>query len=259
MPEFTRVLSTTEIHNFRDYGNYPIVGGARLKARILYRSGEHANATDQDLRCVAQCGLVNMVDLRGLSERERAPSRTPAGAPIPVICADGETTHAPHLSAGSGAFDAATARRNMCGRYAEIPFRPALVELYRRYFRSLVLTGGPSLVCCTAGKDRTGILVALLHCALGVHRDDIFSDYMLTNVAGNVDARIAALRGDLQLRFGAAMSDDAIRVVTSVEASFLQSAFDAIVERCGDLTSYVEKILGVTHEDRQELVARLAS
>jgi protein-tyrosine phosphatase len=253
-----RVLPTTGIHNFRDYGGYPVAGGSRLARGRLFRSGEHTLATDADLRLVDDLDLKAVFDLRGAGEREKAPCRRPPGFAASVYAAGGETTvAAPHLDAAAGAFDAATARQNMRDRYATVPFRPLLVDLYRDYFRVLSELSASTLVNCTAGKDRTGILVALLHTALGVHTDDIFEDYLLTNSAGDNEARVGALRADLQRRFGAGMSDEAVRVVTSVEPDFLESAFDAIRQRHGSTEAYLTAVLNVTPEMREALADRL--
>jgi len=54
---------------------------------------------------------------------------------------------------------------------------------------------------------------------------------VLTNTAGDAQARVGALKADLQRRFGAQLSDEAVRVVTSVEPLFLEAAFEAIIAR----------------------------
>jgi protein-tyrosine phosphatase len=242
-----RVVPTSGIHNLRDYGGYGRAAGNTLRRGILFRSGELGGAAESDLQALAGLRLSAIVDLRGQSEREKSPSPTLPGPSIAVICTAGETARiAPHIAAIEEAFDAASARRNMCTRYSELPFRPALVEIYRRYFHVLSHSGEPTLVYCTAGKDRTGVLVALLHLALGVHVDDVFADYMLTNEAGNTQARVSALKHDLQRRFGASLSDEAVKVVTSVEPVFLQTAFDAITTRQGSVEAYLREVLGVT-------------
>jgi protein-tyrosine phosphatase len=252
-----RVVATTAVHNFRDYGGYPVTGAGHVAWHRLYRSADHAHATPADLDLVASLGLAAIIDLRGASERTKAPSRKSPGINTPVICSDGETTPAPHESAAATAFDADRARRNMLERYADVPFRPYLGEVYRRYFACLAQTKGPTLVYCSAGKDRTGFLVALLHHVLGVHRDDIFADYLLTNTAGDPARRIATLRLDLERRFGAPMSDEAVNIVSSVFPEFLQASFDAVAERYGTVDRYLAEVLGVTPQLRDTLIARL--
>jgi protein tyrosine/serine phosphatase len=252
----SRIVATTGIHNFRDYGGYPVSTGGRLVTRMLYRSGEPVQATDRDLALVASLNLSAVIDLRGTAERHKAPARYPTTFAGQIIFADGETAlSAPHVEAAARAFDAAEARRVMRERYAGIPFRPLLVTVYRQYFR--LVARGPTLVYCTAGKDRTGVLVALLQNALGVHRDDIFEDYLLTNRAGDSQTRVGALRDDLARRFGGKMSEEAVQVVTSVEPQFLDAALAAIVTSHGTIGAYLSEVLGVTPVDRQTLAENL--
>ena len=251
-----RIVPTTGIHNFRDYGGYPAAGLGRVAWKRLYRSGEHAEATAHDLEIIAALRLSAVIDLRGTSERARAPTPDSPNSSIPVICADGETAPAPHATAAS-AFGVTEARRSMIDGYTRFPLRTRLGDVYRRYFALLAETTGPTLVNCVAGKDRTGFLVALLHHALGVHHDDILEDYLLTNTAGNPTARVAALRRDLERRFGAPMSDEAVNVVVSVEPRFLQAAFDSATARYGSIDAYLADVLGVTAQVREALIERL--
>ena len=102
---------------------------------------------------------------------------------------------APHLAAAAAMTrqrDAASTREGMRKNYGSIAFRPELIAMTRRYLEVLAEGRGPSLVNCMAGKDRTGIAVAMVQLAAGVHRDDVIADYLLTNSAGDVEARIAA-------------------------------------------------------------------
>ncbi|MCX7864990.1 MAG: tyrosine-protein phosphatase, partial [Novosphingobium sp.] len=58
-----RVLELQGVHNFRDYGGYAVRGGGRLKRGLLWRSGQHHRATDDDLARIVQLGLVNVLSL----------------------------------------------------------------------------------------------------------------------------------------------------------------------------------------------------
>lgn len=252
------VVATTGIHNFRDYGGYAVAGGGRLVESRLYRSGEHTKASDNDLLVLRSLGLDAVIDLRGKSERSKAPCRRYVGFPGVVIASDGETAaFAPHVEAASQAMQGADARKTLTSRYKELPFRPAIIDVFRQYFLTLAKCDGPTVVYCSAGKDRTGVLVALLHTLMGVHRDEIIRDYLLTNTAGDSAARAAAIRADLEKRFGTGLTDDAVRVITSVEAGFLEAAFEAIAEQYGSVDSYMSTALQVTSEMREALELRL--
>jgi protein tyrosine/serine phosphatase len=95
--------------------------------------------------------------------------------------------------------------------------------------------------------------VALLHFALGVHQDDLLEDYLLTNTAGDGEARVEAVRRDLNQRFAAQLSEEAVRVVTSVEAEYLDCAFNAISERFGSVDDYLSRGLQLTAAVREAI------
>lgn len=256
----TRVLSFSGIHNFRDYGGYHGRDGARVKAGRLYRSGQHLDADQDDLVRVAALGLSTVVDLRGKSERAAHPCPRPGGFEALVLFADGETAGsvtAPHVEAARQVSTADDAHRAMVNLYQQMPFRPYLVEIFRAYFKALAERDGPSLVHCLAGKDRTGLIVALLHDMLGVHRDDIMADYLLTNTAGNIDARIAAGATTVRANFGHDMSDDAVRTLMSVDATYLNAGFESILVKHGSLAAYRRAVLDVSSEQEAQILAAL--
>jgi protein tyrosine/serine phosphatase len=255
-----RILPLANVHNFRDYGGYGVAGGGRLRQGLLFRSGQHLEATEGDLDAIAALDLATVVDLRGDTERRLYPCRRPAGFAAEVVFAPGETTgsgNAPHLEAAAAVVTAVDARRRMVESYKQMPFREPLVASFRRYFASLAERPGTSLVHCLAGKDRTGLAVALLHAVLGVHPDDIMSDYMLTNIAGNINRRIEAGARIVRANMGAALDDDAVRTVMSVDEAYLDSAFAAIRERYTSIDAYTDTVCGVTPVVRAKLVAQL--
>ena len=137
--------------------------------------------------------------------------------------------------------------------YDKLPFRPVLVGTFRLYLQTLAEDHGPSLLHCFAGKDRTGVGAAIVHRLLGVHADDVMADYMLTNTAGNSEARIAAAATNVRASFGPSMTDDALRTIMGVQPEFLESAFAAMEREHGTFEAYAEAVLGAD----AALVARL--
>ncbi|HAW34564.1 MAG TPA: protein-tyrosine-phosphatase, partial [Erythrobacter sp.] len=68
-------LETQGIHNFRDYGGWRTRGGGHVRTGLLFRSGHHVEATDDDLAAIAPLGIHTVIDLRGESERAANPCR----------------------------------------------------------------------------------------------------------------------------------------------------------------------------------------
>ncbi|HVR89523.1 MAG TPA: tyrosine-protein phosphatase [Novosphingobium sp.] len=251
-----RVLPLESVHNFRDYGGYTTAAGGRVKSGLLWRSGEHGGATDADLARIGQLGLTTVIDLRGNSERANNPCRRPDDFAAEVVFHDGETAGlALHVEAAEGVLTQADARRAMQRLYEGLPYRENLLPVLRRYFAVLAAREGPSVVHCLAGKDRTGFAVAMLHHALGVSRDDIMADYLLTNVAGNIDRRIAAGGQAIRVRHGG-IDEATIRTLMGVEPEYLEASFAAIDQRYPSLDAYLTAVLGVDEALRDRLRAR---
>lgn len=250
-----RVLNLEGVHNFRDYGGYAVSGGGRLRRGLLWRSGQHHRATDADLSVISSLNLASVFDLRSSHERATEPCQRPEGFAANIHVADDPVQRqAPHVAVAKSAREHTpeSTRHGMVRNYSRICFRPELLGMIRKMIAELAAGSGPSLVNCMAGKDRTGIAVAMVQMAAGVHREDVIEDYVLTNSAGDVEARIAAgletikvISGDL---------DEAImRVLMGVEPEYLEAAFAAVEERHGSLDSYLADALGADAGLRERL------
>lgn len=241
-----RVLPLEGIHNFRDYGGYQGRNGV-LKRGVLWRSGQHAGATQADLHAVHDLAIGTVIDLRGDSERAIYPCLRHPDFDGKVLFEPGETASlkgvAVHEEMAGGVVSEADAIKAMTALYERLPFRPVLAGTYRLYLRALADKGEPSLLHCLAGKDRTGVAAALVHTLLGVHHDDVMADYLLTNTAGNAEARIAAGASAVRSGFGAKMEDGAVRVLMGVRPEFLETAFASIRKEYGSVEAYAEQLL----------------
>ena len=248
-----RVLPLEGVHNFRDYGGYAADGGGRVKSGLLFRSGQHLDASGLDLAAIEKLELQHIIDMRGASERSSYPCKRADGFSSNVVFYDGETAAlAPHVEAASGALDDAAVHQKMEKLYSRLPTREPVLWIMRRYFDLLAQGDGASLVHCLAGKDRTGMAVALLHHALGVHPDDAMEDFLLTNTAGNIDARVEAGAGAIREKWGN-ISDSTIRVLMGVDASYLHAMRKAVEEAHGSLDAFLRDVLEVDDARRDAL------
>ena len=250
-----RVMDLIGVHNFRDYGGYAVAGGGRIRTQVLWRSGQHFEAADEDLRRIESLGLAHVFDLRSDRERASHPCRRPDNFAARIHLVPDQSTHqAPHVS--SARRDAETTRANMIRSYQGMPYRPLLVQMVRNMLEQLAEGAGPSLVNCMAGKDRTGFAVAMVHHALGVHHDDVVADYLLTNTAGNPEERIAAGERTVRDLIGE-IDRDALCVLMSVEPEYLAAAWQAMRESHGSVDAYQVEVLGMDDTLRERLRAAL--
>ena len=171
-------------HNVRDLGGLRAEGG-RTRDGVLLRSDALDQLTAADVeRLIGDVGLAHVVDLRSATERiERG--RGPLGATpvryteVEVIGPDDLARRAEARAAAfaAGAATGAGHRRRL--RRAARPRRPRPSPPPSG---AIAAPGGtPALVHCAIGKDRTGVLAALLLDAAGVDRDEIVADYARTS------------------------------------------------------------------------------
>lgn len=249
----SRVIDLSGVHNFRDYGGYAVKGGGAVKRGILFRSGQHTDASNDDLAAIAALDIRYVIDMRGNGERRAYPCRRHPDFAGEVLFYDGETAAlAPHIEAAQNALDEKAAHAKMEALYANLPFRAPLIAVLKKYFVALAEGKGPSLVHCLAGKDRTGMAVALLHHALEVHPDDAMEDFLLTNTAGNLDARVAAGGAAIRAKWGP-LPDSTIRILMGVDASYLAAMRKAVEREHGSLDAFLADVLEVDDTRRDAL------
>jgi protein tyrosine/serine phosphatase len=255
----TRHIDFEGIENFRDFGGYDTRQGRPLKRGLLYRSANHAYATDADLARMADLGLAAIIDLRRPEERTREPSKRWPGFGAAVVENDILSDHADwaEMMKTVDVVDGEWFRQDGLGYYRIAPHQARHIDLFRRYFHTLAEVEGPIVVHCAAGKDRTGLICALTHHLAGVHPDDIMADYLLTNDESRLARKMSFLGPWLRDTVGKSVDEAALRVAVSVHPEYLETAFAVIREAHGSLDGYLTDVLGVDAALRERLQARL--
>jgi protein tyrosine/serine phosphatase len=255
----SRHIDFEGVHNFRDFGGYETVHGRPLKRGLLYRSANHAYATEADLARMRDLGLATIIDLRRSEERAREPSKRWEGFAGTVIENDIVSDHPDWATMMRGLAELTPEwfYEDGLGYYRRAPFEPRHFDLFARYFRTLAEADGPIVVHCAAGKDRTGLICALTHHLAGVHHDDIMADYLLTNDETRMAKKMEFLGPWLEEQVGIRPSEAALRVAVSVHPAYLETAFAVIEDAHGSIDAYLADALGVDAGLRERLHARL--
>ncbi len=253
-----RLLGFETVRNFRDFGGYQSRLGGRVKMGRLYRSGHHAEASEEDLAAMDALGIHVQADLRRPDEREKQKSRFVA--PVTITHDGGRESEAPHMRFLSRVtVDAADADQWMSEYYAAAPFKAHHQELFRDWFVKLAEAPGETagLVNCAAGKDRTGILCALTHHVLGVSDADTRADYDLTNEAVGVELRLPEMATYFNQMIGKDYPAEVYRPFMGVDLKYFDRAFGAINAKAGSVDGYLVDVLGVDMALQDELRAKL--
>lgn len=171
-----RRIVLDDVHNFRDLGGYPTADGRRTKWRTLFRAdGLQRLQSAADIERVAGLGLRSVIDLRTESERRRH-GVFPTGS-VPV-----RMHHLSIIDLTWG--EAGVADRDDVVDFLVWGYRDILANGAERLGRAIEVLAEadtlPAVFHCAVGKDRTGLLAALVLGLLGVDDEVIAADYALT-------------------------------------------------------------------------------
>ena len=212
-----RIIHLAGAHNLRDIGGYPTIDGHIVKRGIFYRSGSMHELTRASQMELIKYGVRNVVDLRRKNELEQFPN---------VFEKSSQVNYMHHDLTGDGYSVPDVSVAQLVNLYTY------LLDFRRRQIIDILgvfaaLNGSPVVFHCMAGKDRTGILSAVLLSIARVPLEIIVQDYAMS---GRPENRRKWLVDDVR------PSDAMEGIVNHIESSY------------GDIESYVLDG-GLTRED----------
>jgi len=243
-------------HNLRDLGGIATKSGQQLVSDQLIRGDSLSKLTDADVDLLGMLSLRTVIDFRGLPEIARlGPDRLPPDAEavdLPVDAAD--------LDQFIGLVGHVGRQRELLGdgkaaRFMERVNRDFVSNDTQReqFARALRLIADdarrPVLYHCTAGKDRTGWMTAILLTALDVPRETIMADYLATNdyvwPAYEKQLHPLAMLHQLDL--------NVFKPLLVQDPAYLNAGFDEVTIRYGTFENFLADGLGFGADDTERL------
>jgi protein-tyrosine phosphatase len=174
-----RALRVDGVRNARDVGG--LVGGSgRVRTGRIFRAACLASLTPAGAKTLADLGLKTVIDLRTPIEREQQPNRVAGAAGLEDVA----EVRVEVLKTLAELDELPPGDSKALYRYLVDTCAPGFVTVLEYLARPDAL---PALVHCLVGKDRTGLLVALLLELLDVPRETIQTDYIASNAGlGNL-------------------------------------------------------------------------
>jgi protein-tyrosine phosphatase len=232
--------------NFRSLGGLPAAGGRRIRPHALMRADRLTALTDDDWRALAASGIATICDLRSDAERAEHPNRVPPQLALRELHCDVRNDLRADPALARLLVDDPTARG------AE----RVMIEIYRRFpaymggtlatlVDRLIAGGAPLLVHCSAGKDRTGFVVAMLLHALEVPEPLIRQDYLASRTWPGADSHRASLEARLGTFIAPEELPGAVDTVLDAREVYLEAAMDTLRAEFGSVLRYLESAAGV--------------
>ncbi len=247
--------------NFRDLGGYITKGGEQIRWGKLLRAGALTGLTEHDHQELEELGVSTVIDFRTPEERQSEPTHWQS-----------ETTEIMSWDYDLGLRSFAdvftdpnvTAEKveaAMAGLYPQILTH--LKPQYTSMFDRLAASDEAMVFHCTAGKDRTGIAAAMILTVLGVDRDTIKRDFMLSDAYYSRMAKPASALGGVEKQAEAKQDSKAsmmkhlpaeiLQPLMGVRESYIQEAFVAMEAQSGSVMQYIQQELDVSDSEIQAI------
>ncbi len=267
MPELdikTTRLPLSSAHNTRDLGGFMTKDGKRVRANCLLRSGELYRLSEQDSALLLSHHLKTVIDFRTEAERREKPDTVIPNVrylTLPIL--EEKTLGITREKSAGGViasfFEALEQRGQSAEQYMVQMYRSIACDKfarsqYRRFFAYLLeQEEGAVLWHCSAGKDRAGVGAALVLTALGVPRDAVISDYLMTGVflADDIDRLLKGLPDSICRGRKA----EEARALFCVKDNYINAVLEELEAGQG-MDAFLENEMGLTPEKRERLKAR---
>jgi protein-tyrosine phosphatase len=225
---FDRVIELEGAVNFRDLGGYATLDGQRTRWRVLFRADGLGELTEPDLDVLRQLGVRTVVDLRSGDEVEQSRFDVEAH---PVTF-----HHFPFIKSLPQPDEFAQAPGFLGTQYTEM-LDLATSQIVAALTALAAPEARPAVFHCTAGKDRTGLLSALVLSLLGVPEETVVADYALSGAA------MARLREKLKLKYpdGKLFIDDS-DAIFSADPAHMIALFAHLRRRYGTVADYATEV-----------------
>jgi len=261
-----------EIHlkgtsNTRDIGGYMTSDLRTLRRGQIIRSENLSRLTASDFQKLEEIGVKTVIDLRTDKEHNKSPTVWQGDNPPRFF----------HFPVGDAHNDWFNAQRRMMkrNRFTEDQALEHMVEGYRmiaevgppsyQKLMDLVLdqSNWPILIHCNAGKDRAGVATTLILEALGVDRETIMEEFLLTNEMARIEEKAVFLAKESKKssngrKSGRSPSASAWLPIVGVRPEMLEAFYASVDEQYGSMDAFLTE-LGVDQEARRALAASLTT
>lgn len=250
-------LEIKKVTNFRTIGNIKNVDGRILKEGKFYRSAHLHKLKKRSIKTLENLGIKEIIDLRNSKEISQKPDVIPQNVDHKNYSAfedEGDQLNQAKKLVLQGKVKGSDADQRMLDFYKT--YATENPEIIKKIIHEILDSENPVLYHCTAGKDRTGIITALILTILKFDRETIDNDYLLSNnYRKQLVQRRLHLAHDLHFIYPK-MDLNVIEKLSWVEKDYLKAAFLEINKKYGSIDIYIHQNLGISENKRNEYILK---
>ncbi|KAF9970934.1 hypothetical protein BGZ73_006198 [Actinomortierella ambigua] len=256
----TWVHAVDGVLNFRNVGDTWLAQDAKgrvgyFQPGIMYRSADISSITPEGVKVLESLRITESFDLRSNSEVERRGSFTSDSVRrhhVPVF-ADQDYSPAKIAARFTMYLDGVEGFSQ-----AYMSMMPTIKQYLKPILDHIIHKRTPFVVHCTAGKDRTGVVCALIQMLCGVDEEEIAWEYELTSRCMAVKEKDVQF---LKSLMGEDTADEKIRNVLSTKEAYMVRFLQEFHAAYGTITEFMVNEVGLTHAEieavRDALVVRI--
>ena len=246
-----RVITMDSLTNFRDLGGYLTADGKRTKWGKLLRSAAHDSITDRDVTLLQKMGLKTVIDYRTTPEVADHADREIDGVTYKRISPmeNPNATNTLDVNQSMQMKSAEDVIAMMSGINKMLAGDAYCNSVYREMMNVVMDSAQvPFVQHCTSGKDRVGAGSATILLALGVPRETIMADYLLSNENQISSSKLGTGASQAGMEITPEMLQ-MFALLTKVHKEYLEAFFATIDAKFGGTEGYLKQGLGLTDED----------
>ncbi|MGM0873266.1 MAG: tyrosine-protein phosphatase [Bacillota bacterium] len=244
-----------KLYNFRDIGGLQTEDGRRVKSGVLFRSDDISRITKNDLAMLQEFGLKLICDLRTVNERKFKMYQIPENwgtvvKHIPIYHGSQDLSHRAFFNL-------------LVGKSKDINFEDMIKEFYhcmvnerKAEIREVISSVAndqhvPALIHCTGGKDRTGLIAALIQLFLGFSYETVIDQYLRSNAL--VEPRMKKAERFIRIMSLYRISPERIKPLLIVNKAYLENVLQDMFKQYGSVESYLMNGCGIEERTLHQL------
>ena len=240
--------------NYRDIGGIKTTSGKTLRKCMLIRGTALSKLTEKDvIRLKHEYHLRTIIDLRTRKEASEKPDKQIEGVSYHLMPVFDEAVIGISHEKRVKSIKSLVALPSMELLYENMVNPENLPNITAVLKKILLLPAEEFSVAfhCSAGKDRTGVIAALLLSYLGVDRNDVIDDYLYTNKGRRIKANFAYI-GSVILKGNRSFARKVKNYILAEEV-YIQASLKSIEKTYGSLEKYFEKELSFSDEEVRQI------
>ncbi len=253
MTEETTPVFLKSVFNFRDIGGVPTINDKHIKEKVIFRSANPDKISKKDIKKLHELNIRTIIDLRAPNETGRKPKKLDGIETISLPLDYEKKTRERLIPLIKQKKSQNLIDDLIKSLYVEI--LDGSVGVFREIADLLLEPSrSPMLIHCQAGKDRTGIIIALIMMALNTDQKSIINDYMASN-----EALLPFFKKRLKIRKALSLGFFPAKTVLyaiTVRSKDILAVIERVTSHYGGIEGYL-KASGAGRTDFSELKKRL--